>query len=76
MTIEVVEVRCPEGPKKLFAKFRLEGGETPHITEDNLIEFACYECKKRENRRNSAVTQVLHRFNFFGELVETAVEHE
>jgi hypothetical protein len=73
MALEVVEIRCPVGPKKLFAKFRLEGGESPHVTEDNLIEFACYECKKTEKNRDPAVNQVFHRFNFFGELVETVV---
>jgi hypothetical protein len=76
MALEVVEIRCPVGPKKLFAKFRLEGGTSPHVTEDNLIEFACYECKKTEQRRDSSVSQVFHRFNFFGELVETAIAHD
>lgn len=69
-----IEVRCPVGPRRLFAKFRLEGGVSPHVTDDNLVEFACSDCKKEISKRRSGVRRVLHRYNFFGELVESVVE--
>jgi hypothetical protein len=72
--METVEVRCPVGPRRLFAKFRLEGGVTPHVTPDNLVEFACADCRKELRERGETVRLVLHRYNFFGDLIETAVE--
>lgn len=73
--METVEVRCPVGPRRLFAKFRLEGGVSPHITEDNLVEFACADCRKAvQEKRRTRITRVLHRYNFLGELVTTVVE--
>jgi hypothetical protein len=74
MTVEVVEARCPIGPQRLFAKFRLEGGVSPIVTDDNLIEFSCSDCKREYRRQGRSVERVLHRFNFFGDLVETAIE--
>lgn len=68
---ESVEVRCPVGPQRLFAKFRLEGGVSPHITEDNLVEFACTDCKREARRSRPDTIRVLHQYNFFGELVNT-----
>jgi hypothetical protein len=75
MTTEVVEVRCPVGPQRLFAKFRLDGGVNPTITDDNLIEFACSDCRKTLQRSDLHITRVLHRYNIFGELVESDTEH-
>lgn len=71
-----IEVRCPVGPRRLFAKFRLEGGTQPHITDDNLVEFACSDCKKEAVKDDPTVKRVLHRYNFFGELVESVAETE
>lgn len=73
MTNETVEVRCPVGPQRLFAKLRLEG-QRPHVTEDNLMEFACTDCRKTMAERGIRVKRVLHRYNFMGELVETSTE--
>jgi hypothetical protein len=67
-----VEIRCPVGPRRLFSKLRL-AGERPVYTEDNLIEFACGDCRKALH--DPSVTRVLHRFDFLGELVTTEVEH-
>lgn len=69
--LELVEVRCPVGPRRLFAKFRLSGGTSPHVTNDNLVEFACSDCRKDLARRDPKVVRVLHRYNFFGELIES-----
>ena len=72
--IEVVEIRCPVGPQRLFAKFRLEGGVSPHVTQDNLVEFACSDCKKALRDKGVPVSRVLHRYDFFGELIESVRE--
>lgn len=74
MATEIVEIRCPVGPQRLFAKFRLEGGVSPHVTEDNLVEFACDDCKRGRRQKGETVFRVLHRYNFFGELIESVVE--
>lgn len=68
-----VEVRCPVGPQRLLSKLRLSG-EKPTYVEGNLIEFACDDCKRNLRRRGQTVSRVLHRYNFLGELVETATE--
>lgn len=61
----VVEVRCPNGPQRLFTKLRL-GEETARMVQpDNVIEFSCSDCSKNRPER------VFHRYNFLGELVET-----
>lgn len=68
-----VEVRCPIGPQRLFAKLRLSG-DRPTVTDDNLMEMSCQDCKRRHLRSNGRpVDRVLHRYNIVGELVETEV---
>lgn len=71
--MQIVEVRCPVGPRRLFAKFRLDGGTSPRITADNLIEFSCPDCTRVLRKKQSDVGRVLHRFNFFGEIVESEI---
>ena len=68
-----IEVRCPVGPRRLFSKLRLSG-EEPHYTDDNLIEFACSDCKRTLRRTGRDVNLVLHRYNFLGEHIEDSVE--
>lgn len=70
--MSTVEVRCPVGIRRLFTKLQLEG-ESPKITDGNLLEFACADCRKRMVRLGEEVSLVLHRYNFIGELVETEV---
>lgn len=68
---EVVEVRCPVGPGKLFTKLHL-GEETGRVVQpDNLIEFSCGDCRGRISRERGAAVEVFHRYNFLGELVVT-----
>ncbi len=71
---EVIEVRCPVGPQRLFTKLRLGQIEARYIQPGNLIEFACGDCAKVVNRIATVPCAVLHRFNFAGELVETVTE--
>lgn len=59
--LTVVEMRCPSH-NRMFGK-ALVG---PAITEGNLVEFSCKDCRK-----DKGVTDVKHRFNIAGELIET-----
>lgn len=54
------ELRCPVNPSKLFMKL-----SRPIITDGNLIEVACRDCRRKRGVR------VLHRYNVLGDLVET-----
>lgn len=65
-----VELRCPTGPRKLFAKLRLQGAQ-PIVTSDNLVELACQDCRRRLRSEGRDVALVLHRFNIIGDLIET-----
>ena len=64
----VTEIRCPFG--SLFGKLR---GQFV-VTEGNLAEFACSNCKKAAREYDPTVHQVLHRYDLVGELVETVVQ--
>lgn len=64
-----LDVRCPRG--RLFAKL-LSKEQRPQITPENLMEFACHDCKRKLTDKE-AVKHVLHRFDFLGDLIETEV---
>jgi hypothetical protein len=70
--MESIEIRCPVGPRRLLSKL-LVRGESPTIT-DNLIEFACDDCKQNQRRLGRNVKRVLHRYDLAGVLVETLLE--
>ena len=65
-----VELRCPTGPRKLFAKLRLQGVQ-PSVTSDNLVELSCQDCRRRLRSEGNDVAFVLHRFDIIGQLIET-----
>ncbi len=64
--IDIVEVRCPIGPQRLFTKLRLDAATVRYV-DGNLIEFPCSDCRRRDPENLS----VFHRYNFLGELVQT-----
>lgn len=66
------EIRCPIGPKRLFAKVISEG-KRPHVTEVNLFEFSCDDCKRALRKRGEDIFRVLHRYDLGGEYVESEV---
>lgn len=76
----MVELRCPQPvrkhgechPGKLFG--RLHGEPPTFVHPENLIEFACLDCKRELVQKNQQVRRVLHRFDFAGNLVSTLVE--
>ena len=73
----VVEVRCPDGPQKLFTKLRLGETTARYLQPGNLIEFRCPDCTRLLRRDFGEHNQfVYHRYNFLGELVETVATIE
>jgi hypothetical protein len=71
-SLQEVELRCPTGPRKLFAKLRLAGVQ-PAVTSDNLVELACQDCRRRMRSEGRDVQLVLHRYDIVGALIETVV---
>lgn len=74
--MNTVEVRCPNGPRKLFTKLKLGEEFATMIPEFNLIEFSCRDCSRAQSRQMSEQVRVFHRFNFIGELVATVIQQE
>jgi DNA-directed RNA polymerase subunit RPC12/RpoP len=72
--VRSIEVRCPNGPQRLFMKLKL-AGESPTVTEDNLLEFACSDCKRTLRKQGFEVDRVLHQYDFLGNWVETYLEY-
>jgi len=70
----VVEIRCPVGPQRLFTKLRLGQVEHRYVPEDNTIEFACADCSRQIAEPGRPRPRVLHRYNFLGVLTETTIE--
>lgn len=67
--MEFRDWRCPHGT--LFGRF---SAGTLTVTDHNLAEFACSDCKRAVKIADHTVYRVLHRFNVAGELVETVVQ--
>lgn len=73
---EVVDLRCPVNPSRLFARLRIAGEKPSFIQPDNLIEMSCWDCKTRYRRAGRRVHRVLHRYDMAGTLISTLVEDE
>lgn len=71
--MNIVEVRCPVGPQKLFTKLKL-GEEFGRYLPNNLIEFTCGDCARTLGRHDGNRYRVYHSFNFLGELIQTKAE--
>jgi hypothetical protein len=69
---QLVDLRCPLGPRQLLARV-IQNDDHHAMTSDNLLELRCRDCAKWARREDPTVTQVLHRFNVLGELVESVV---
>jgi hypothetical protein len=74
--LERIELRCPVGPRKLFAMMQRAGQRPSYIHPDNLIEFSCYDCKRSYRSQGRSVRRVLHRYDLSGELIETLLVEE
>jgi len=70
------ELRCPSNPSRLFARLKLSGEHPSYIQPDNLIEMACWDCRKLLERSGRRVRRVLHRYDLAGTLIATLVEDE
>lgn len=71
--METIDIRCPVDPRHLFLKLRLIE-ETRTEDAGNLIELACYECRKGLKAQGDlSIIRVLHRYDLTGTLVETEI---
>lgn len=70
----IVEVRCPNGPQRLFTKLKLGEEIGRYIHPANLIEFSCSDCSRSISRERGRRQRVLHRYNFLGELIESVIQ--
>lgn len=77
---EVVDIRCPVGPQALLMRVRVDPSLQARVIDTEtlpVLELACRDCARLMRRHGEEdVTRVLHRFDPFGNLVETLVEHE
>jgi len=49
-------------------------GETPHVTEDNVMEFGCSDCKRTLKREGFEVDRVIHQYDMLGRWINTFLE--
>ena len=70
--MSTIEVRCPSSVGKLFMKLKLSG-EPVIVTEGNLLEFSCSDCKRLLKKEGTPVFRVLHRYDLAGALIETEI---
>lgn len=75
MTSYAIEVRCPKGPQRLFAKIRVDDETSMHVIDGNVMEFACGDCKRTLRREGFEVDRVLHQYDFSGQFVQTFIEY-
>lgn len=73
---QLIELRCPIGPKALLAKSVLLGDPAGMNLDLNLMEITCRDCAKQARVNDSRVKRVKHRFNVLGQLVESVVQRE
>lgn len=68
---EVVDLRCPEDARELLLRYHREVGHPP--VSGNLMEIKCRVCTKNSRAIDRGVRHVLHRFDLWGDLVESVV---
>ena len=71
--MDVVDIRCPVGPRSLLMRLRLNG-ERPSVNDSNLLELACDSCKSALRKQGKSVVRVLHLYDFTGALSHTRIE--
>jgi hypothetical protein len=68
-----IQIRCPNGPQRLFMKL-LSTGERPTVVPDlNLMELACSDCARQMKKTDKDIFRVLHRYAIDGSLVESVI---
>ena len=73
---EIKDVRCPNGPQRLFLKLRIEGNQNLVNPELNCMELSCQDCARTLRREGYDIFRVLHRYAINAELIETVVVWE
>lgn len=71
---EKLDLRCPYGPKQLLAKVVQQGDYAGRSADGLTFEIACRDCAKVARKDNPNIRRVVHRFNVFGELVESIAQ--
>lgn len=77
---QIIEVRCPSGPRNLLMKVRSDPeGHASVDSTTNCLEISCRDCtrKSRRQMRDAGMPtdfRVIHCFNFVGEFVESLME--
>ncbi len=66
-----VELRCPEGMRKLLGKAIHATAARP--LPDGVLELTCSNCARARRAAGTPCLRVLHRFNLLGELIATEV---
>lgn len=67
------EIRCPLGPRRLFAVAIADGEEPVYVENGMLLELACYDCRKTISKMGEDCVRVLHYFDFLGTCVDTVI---
>lgn len=67
-----VEIRCPVGLERLFAKLQLTG-DKPKFVEGVWMQISCYDCRRKLRDDGERVKAVFHYYDFLGELVKSEV---
>lgn len=70
---EVVDLRCPVGPRQLLGKVLRDSGHIP-VDASNLMELACRDCARSLRRSDPDVRRVVHRYDLSGTLVESEIQ--
>lgn len=68
-----LEIRCPNGPRRLFMKVISLGDEPAIVPDLNLMELACSDCARQMRKDGHEVFRVLHRYALDGSLVESVI---
>ena len=69
-------VKCPMRTKRVLLKLYIAEGEHVHVTDGNLMELACSDCRRFMRKDGEPVALVLHRFDFLGDYVETLIRYD
>lgn len=76
---QVVEVRCPSGPRTLLMKLQQDPNAQKPETRDNFLVLACRDCTRKHRKEMERAGlgtnfRVVHLFDFAGDFVESQRE--
>lgn len=68
----IIDFRCDANPRRLFAKL-LSTDAPRKVDTDNLMCFACRDCRRELGANGQRPKDVIHRFALDGVLVDTVI---